>query len=448
MVRLWAPYTPDEKFPWTRRRVIHLHRRASFGATWGEIERDLKDGPGPAVKRLLAGPGGAAAGEFESDSDAVAAAAVASGRLDRLRAWWFLRMLSGPDPLAERLTLLWHDHFATGYAKVHDASGASAVQDLGLMRRQNDAFRRHARGRFSDLVHASVREPALLLYLDAQLNRKEHPNENLARELLELFTLGAGNYKEADVKEAARTLTGWAVEAGRFVEVADVHDGGEKTVLGKTGRWTGSDLVSQLVKHPATAERVALKLCRLFFGERAVPPAAVAELAAGLRERELNVAWAVQTVLESRPFFEDENLSRRVQGPAEFVIGAARALELSDPVPSTLALAEWSVRMGQALFEPPNVGGWPGGRAWIDTRSLVARANYATGLVAGSPVGRALPYDPAVLPKKYGFGTAASDVLTFHHRLLFGSDPPESVRKRAGLAGIETLLASPEAQLG
>ena len=184
-------------------------------------------------------------------------------------------MLFSPDPLGEKLTLLWHDHFATAQSK---------VQDPGLMRRQNDTLRKHARGRFGDLVNASVREPALLLYLDAQANRKGHPNENLGRELMELFTLGEGNYTEADVKEAARTLTGWTVESGQFAEVADKHDGGDKTVLGRTGAWTGSDLVKMLVDHPATAERVVMKLCRQFFGEKAVSAEAMKALAAGLRE--------------------------------------------------------------------------------------------------------------------------------------------------------------------
>ena len=137
-------------------------------------------------------------------------------------------MLASPDPLGERLTLMWHDHFATAQSK---------VEDLALMRRQNETFRRLARAPFGDLLNASVREPALLLYLDAPSNRKDHPNENLARELMELFTLGIGNFTEADVKEAARALTGWTVDDGAFREVPSKHDDGEKTLLGRKGRW-------------------------------------------------------------------------------------------------------------------------------------------------------------------------------------------------------------------
>jgi uncharacterized protein (DUF1800 family) len=363
--------------------------------------------------------------------------------MGRLQAAWFYRMLFGSDPLGEKLTLLWHDHFATAHSKVRDPA---------LMRRQNDTLRRHARGRFADLLNAAVREPALLLYLDAPTNRPGRPNENLARELMELFTLGAGNYTEADVKEAARALTGWAVEEGQFTEAADRHDSGAKTILGRTGTWTGSDLLGLLLGHPATADRVAFKLCRQFFGEGAIPPAAVAALAAGLREHDLDVGWAVATVLKSRLFFAEANLGTRVLGPVEFVVGAARALEMADPAPSTLALADWSARMGQELFEPPNVGGWPGGRAWLHARGLIARANYAAALLAGPGVGRPAPYDPAALPRAYGLASDPAGVLTFHHRLLFGTDPGDELRQRLGGADgrrvVAVLLVSPAGQLG
>src|SRR5262249_39669220 len=156
-------------------------------------------------------------GDFATTADLLADSAVAADEIGRLKAWWFFRMVFGPDPLGEKLTLLWHDHFATAYSK---------VRDVGLMRRQNDTFRQHARGQFADLLSPSVKEPALLDYLDAPANRKGHPNENLARELMELFTLGIGNYSEKDVKEAARALTGWTVEDGVFTLKPAGHDTG------------------------------------------------------------------------------------------------------------------------------------------------------------------------------------------------------------------------------
>ncbi len=441
---LWAAYASDAKQPWDLARVVHLHRRAAFAGTWGELQRDLKDGPDKAVARLLSGTANRhAAKDFDATAALLFDAAVTQGEIGRLKAGWFYRFLFGPDPLREKLTLMWHDHFATANSKVDDA---------GLMRRQNDTLRHHANGKFAALLNAAVREPALLLYLDAQTNRKGHANENLGRELMELFTLGVGHYTEADVKEAARALTGWGVDDGKFVEVSERHDEGEKTILGAKAKFDGAGLVELLLKQPAVADRIAAKLVRQFFGDSGVSANAAKQLAAGLRERELNVAWAVETVLRSRLFFADGNVRTRVLMPVEYVVGSARALELFDPAPSTLAMADWSARMGQDVFDPPNVGGWPGGKKWIHSRSVVARANYVTALVTGPNSGRSIPYDPAAQAKTHGFGSTAPDVLTFHHRLLFGTDPTAECRKRLesldSAKVVTALLASPEAQLG
>ncbi|QJW99890.1 DUF1800 domain-containing protein [Frigoriglobus tundricola] len=443
-LKYWDVYEPDARAPWDLRRVVHLHRRAAFAAPWGTLQSDLKAGPEASVKRLLDGTRDAhSPADFAATAGVLADAAATAGDINRLKAAWFYRMLFGPDPVGERLTLAWHDHFATGYAK---------VRNVQSMRRQNELFRSHARARFAPLLNALVRDPALLEYLDAPANRKGHPNENLARELMELFTLGTGHYTEADVKEAARCLTGWGVEEGTFAESAPRHDSGAKTVLGKTGKWTGADLVDLLLKQPSTAERLVAKLVKTFFGEGACPPDAAKELAAGLRDHELDIGWAVLTVLRSRLFFADANLRTRVTAPPEFVAGAARALGLFDPAPSTLALADWSARMGQDLFDPPNVGGWPGGRAWVTSRALIARANYAAALVDGPNAGRSVAYEPNTAAKAAGFGTARTDVLVYHSRLLFGTDPPAALTGRLGkLDGrplVTALLSSPEAQLG
>jgi len=441
---LWAAYVPADKQPWDLKRVVHLHRRAAFAGTWGELQRDLTDGPQKAVGRLLDGTANRhAAKEFDTTSALLLDAAVTQGEIGRLKAGWFYRFLLGPHPLLEKLTLLWHDHFATANGKVDDA---------GRMRRQNDTLRTHATGKFGALLNASVREPALLFYLDAQTNRKGHANENLARELMELFTLGVGHYTEADVKEAARALTGWSVDDGQFVELAERHDAGEKTVLGAKGKFDGTQLVDLLLKQPATADRVGKKLVRQFFGDSGVSADAAKQLAAGLRERDLDIGWAVGTVLKSRLFFDDTNVRTRVLMPVEYVVGSARLLELFDPAPSTLAMADWSARMGQDVFDPPNVGGWPVGRKWIHSRSLIARSNYAAALVTGPDSGRNAAYDPAGQAKRHGFDAKPADVLTFHHRLLFGTDPTADTRKR--LESLElpkvvtALLSSPEAQLG
>jgi uncharacterized protein (DUF1800 family) len=447
---LWAAYTPGDKAPWDLRRVVHLHRRAGFAATWKELQRDLKDGPGKTIDRLLKGR----AREGVPDTFRTVATQLAdrTGDPARLKAWWLYRMLHGPDPLGERLTLLWHNHFATSNEKVND---------LAAMKRQNDLFRRHGRGPFGELLKAVVQGPALLVWLDAPANRKGRPNENLARELMELFTLGVGHYTEADVKEAARALTGWRVKSGAFHEWAPDHDDGEKTILGKTGRWTGDDLVRLLLGHPATAWRLAWRLCEWLMGEKAVSAAALDALAAGLRQHDLNIIWAVETVLRSRAFFAEANLGNQVLGPVEFLVGTARALERFDPPPSSLVLAEWSARLGQDLFYPPNVGGWPGGRSWLTTQAIIGRANYAVALVEGQLSARPTPLDGLALAKRHGRGRDLDAALTFYAELLTGRPPAPGWKNRLRTdlgpkaamdgdtvrAAVALMVASPEVQL-
>jgi hypothetical protein len=199
----WAPYVPDEKAPWDLRRVVHLHRWAGFAATWAEIQRDLKDGPKNCIDRLLVGRAycDPVPADFARAADVLGGAAGGSNEPMRLRAWWVYRMMFGPDPLGERLVLMWHNHFATSNLK---------VDDLAAMRRQNEVFRKYARAPFGELLGAVLRDPAMLIWLDAPANRKGHPNENLARELMELFTLGIGHYTETDRLWAARRPCGTA----------------------------------------------------------------------------------------------------------------------------------------------------------------------------------------------------------------------------------------------
>ena len=433
-------YTPDERRPWNLRRVVHLHRRAGFAATWNELQRDLNDGPQAAVDRLLTGKAyssGVPEG-FEDTSRLLADAAVASGSIHRLKAWWIYRMLFSPDPLGERLTLMWHNHFATSNRK---------VEDVSLMRRQNDLLREYARAPFGALLSRAAKDPAVLIWLDADSNRREHPNENLARELMELFSLGVGNYSETDVKEVARALTGWTVKNRAFREVADYHDDGEKSILGSAGSWRGDDLVKLLLEQPATSRRLARRVCELLMGEGAASDEMIEALAAGLREHGLDMAWAVGVVLKSSEFFDDANIGNRVLGPAEFVIGAVRALEMFDPPPSTIVLAEWTAALGQDLFEPPNVFGWPGGRAWLNTRSLIARGNFAARLADGGLQSAAAPPDWMKLARRHGcekqvqFGGMLQ-------RLLWNEEDHDAIKADDAGRLVAAVLGSPRAQLG
>jgi uncharacterized protein (DUF1800 family) len=449
----WAPYRPGPGAPWNRRRVVHLHRRAGFAASWPEIERDLNEGPEASIARVLEGRvrTGSTPLDFAAVSSALADAAITADNADRLKAWWVHRMLCAPDPLGERLTLLWHDHFATSNQKVND---------LPAMRRQNEMFRSLARAPFGELLNAAVRDPALLAWLDAPANRKGHPNENLARELMELFSLGIGNYTEVDVKEAARALTGWTVADGVFHEASELHAAGEKTIFGRKAQWTGSDLIKALVEMPATALRLARRLCGLLFGESGPDESAVRSLAALLREHGLDVGWGVATILRSRAFFADANIGTRVLSPVEYIVGATIALGRTLVPPSTLVLADWMARLGQDLFYPPNVGGWTGGRSWLSSRSLIGRTNFASALVEGLPVGVPEPLDAGALAKQQGKACDCAGVIDATATLLFGTLPDPAWRDRIARAceadrnldglrrGTALVLASPEAQIG
>jgi uncharacterized protein (DUF1800 family) len=453
----WSRYQPDETSPWNLRRVVHLHRRAGFGASWGQIDRDLADGPEKSIQRLLEGQlrpvGAPPAEEFERTSALLAESAVAARDPGRLKAWWFYRMLYSPDPLGERLTLMWHNHFATGNLK---------VDDVALMHGQNVSFRRLARAPFGELLGAALREPALLVYLDAVANRKGHPNENMAREMMELFTLGLGHYSESDVKDVARALTGWTVTDGAFREVPARHDPGSKTILGKTGNWSGPDVVRIILEQPATAHRMAWRICDTLMGEGTIEPDAIRALGDSLRAHDLDVGWCVAVVLRSRAFFAAKNLGTRVQSPIEFVVGPVHMLELLDPPPSTLVLADWSTRLGLDLFDPPNVGGWPGGRSWLSARSLIGRASYASALVGAQGIGRERPLEPIALAGRHGRDSSRKQTLSFLTQLLLGLEPDDRwiERLEQSLGGSATwneelarravvqILASPEGQVG
>jgi uncharacterized protein (DUF1800 family) len=450
----WQPYVPDDMAPWDSRRVVHLHRRAGFAATWDELERDLADGPEASIRRVLEGTTRSAGvpPDFESTAAILADAAVAANDPARLKAWWVFRMVFGPDPLGERLTLLWHDHFATSNLK---------VKNLAAMRQQNDLFRRHGRGPFRVLLDAVVRDPALLIWLDASSNRKGHPNENLARELLELFTLGIGPYSESDVKEAARALTGWTVEDDLFQEIGRRHDDGTKTIIGYTGKLAPDDLLRILTEHPAASKRLARRLCDWLMGEKAVSEPAIAALADGLRAHDLDIGWAVATVLRSRAFWDRANLRSRVLGPVEMVVGSLRALELFDPPPSTLIVGERIAKLGQDLFYPPNVGGWPGGRAWLSSRGLIGRANYAAAIVSGRGIGRPGAFDALGLAGRHGIPASREPVLRFFTDLVLGGEPepgwldriasslgtPSAWGPEAARHAVAIILASPEGQV-
>jgi uncharacterized protein (DUF1800 family) len=246
-----------------------------------------------------------------------------------------------------------------------------------------------------------------------------------------------------------------------MVEIFNGRDDGPKVILGRHGNWSTDDLAKILLENPATARRLAWRLCEQFMGERAVDDAALEQLADGLRERDLDINWAVETILRSRAFFATANLGTRVTDPVEFVVAPTRAVEWFDPPPSTLAMAEWVTRVGQDLYYPPNVGGWNGGRAWLTSRGIIARANFAAALVRGELSTESEPLDLTALAKRHGRAADLRDAVGFFADLLLGGrlaraaiddvtaradaahvPAPEALRR-----AVAALLALPEAQL-
>jgi uncharacterized protein (DUF1800 family) len=394
----WKPFEPSTTRPWNLSSVAHLHRRASFAPAWNVLKRDLNDGPSESVARLLKGepvsPSGTPAAELDSTLDTMSAQLAPSADLTRIQAIWLYRMIFTPHPLRERMTLFWHNHFATSNVK---------VQSPLLMQRQNDLLRAHALGDFRAMVTAVGRDPAMLIWLDSTINRKAKPNENYAREVMELFTLGRGHYTEKDIKEAARAFTGWFVVSDRFEEVPRQHDTGPKSVLGQTGNWSGDDIPGILLKQPACAEFVCGKLFRAFVSETDEPSdKMIAPLAAAFRDSGYQIEKPLEMILRSNLFFDMSTRRRRVKSPIEFSVGTIRALEIVRPTVATAALADACVRMGQSLFAPPSVAGWDAGPGWINSTAMLARANLALGLLSESDGGLGSRCNPWALATEHG----------------------------------------------
>lgn len=372
---------------WDARAVEHLYSRAGFGASRREIDRGVKKGVSALVDELLNE-------RYEEDPFFYERMGIDDAermrdlereerrklirernRADRLQmqafsAWWIDRMIEGHDPLRERMTLFWHGFFTSSYKEVGRSDEMIA---------QNDLFREHGLGSYRALVHGIVRDPAMLRYLDNDKNRKQAPNENLARELMELFTLGEGNYTEEDVKEAARALTGHrANRQGEFDVRWRAKDRGPKTILGVEGRHDAKTLVEILLDQPACARWVTTKLLTYFEG---YPPTEerLASYAQTLRDADYELKPFLRRLFLDPYFYSDEIVGARVLSPIDFLIGTSRRLDIDAP-PAFVGQAA-SV-LGQRLFDPPSVKGWDEGETWITTSTLLQRGNFA-GMMLG-----------------------------------------------------------------
>ncbi len=453
----WKPFEPSRTRPWTIATVAHLHRRAAFAPSFSVLKRDLASGPSESVDRLLKGEAKSAAGtpasELEATFAAMGSQLAPSADLARIQAIWLYRMIFTAHPLRERMTLFWHNHFATSNVK---------VQSPLLMQRQNDLFRTRALGGFRALVSAIGKDPAMLIWLDSTINRKAKPNENYAREVMELFTLGRGHYTEKDIQEAARAFTGWFVVRDQFEEVPRQHDGGPKSILGHTGNWGGDDIPAILLEQSACALFICRKLFRHFVSEMDDPSdALVAPLAKSLRDSGYRIEKPVEIILRSNLFFDGSVVGRRVKSPVEFAVGTIRSLEILNPTVATAALAESCERMGQSLFAPPSVAGWDGGPGWINSTAMLARANLALGLLSEGDTPLGGRCNPWALAGARGSGRR-NDVAGFFIDLLLQDGLEPKARQQIEQAAsaknasdeqaarevVRLILTSPEYQVG
>ena len=369
----------------SRARLAHLYRRAGFGGRPDELDAAVAAGYGATVDRLLdrSRPDPAAAAITPPaltatyaplSTDPSTAKTQARSLADEGRAlglWWLQRMAAASSPLPEKLALLWHGHFATSLQKVRFAK---------LMYDQNEIFRTMGAGSFASLTQAVAKDPAMLIWLDAATDKKSHPNENFARELMELFTLGIGNYTEEDVREAARCFTGWVFDrqTGSFVLQIRQHDHGLKTVLGRTSNLAGEDVIDLVTHSPVGARYIAAKLwSHLAYPVKPSDPL-VTDIATGYTA-DLDLTALLRAIFLHPQFTSDTAATGLVKQPIEYVVGSLRALRLPADQPVVLTLLE---EMGQVPFAPPSVGGWPQNAYWLSTAATLARLRFAN-LVAG-----------------------------------------------------------------
>jgi len=352
-----------------RVRAAHLLRRAGFGATSAELDRYAAMTSTAMTQSVL---------DYQQTSNAALEAQLPTLDLTThkgpsagaLQAWWLQRMVQTARPLEEKMTLFWHGLLTSGLDKA----------GTGQLYTQNQLFRKMALANFDDLLKAVSKDPAMMIYLDTENNRKGKPNENYARELMELFTTGIGHYTEDDVRESARAFTGWTLKGAqqqRYTTesafVAKYFDGGPKTFMGKTGNFTGDDIVEMLVPLRATAERLSTRLFS-FFAYSNPEPEIVRHLADTFQQSHYSVGAVVHEIFAIDAFYSPKAYRALIKSPAEL---AAQTLKATGTdIKGYGAAVTAAAAMGQTLFDPPNVAGWPAGTSWINSSTLLTRLNF------------------------------------------------------------------------
>jgi len=491
---------------WSREHAAHLLRRAGFGGTPEEIDRFTRLGRRGAVYALVYYERQSARFQpptvlpyqpppFKDVQEPTQEQREAYVRMRRqneaaqlanVSEWWIRRMIGTPRPLEEKLVLFWHGHLT---------SGIREVQNARFMFDQNNLFRRFASGNYRELLLRVAADPAMLRYLNNASNVARQPNENFARELLELFTLGEGHYSERDVKEVARAFTGWSIDprTGAFTYNPRDHDDGVKILFGRYGRFQGTEVIDIILEQPQAARFMADKVWRWLAGTAPGEPL-LAAMAAELRRSRFEVKPLIENILLSDAFYAPEVRWAMVKSPVDLVVGTCRLLEIDlyNAAEMTRALK----MMGQQLFQPPNVKGWDGGVAWINTATLFERYNFAAGLIYGGQAPRARHltgdlledpapmaavirpakrdlntdqpmFDPSPILRKYHLDSAEAivdhfvarlwqrepdpatrEALVEHVRRLGGDIKPDGADTAAAVRGlIHLLISSPEYQV-
>ena len=298
-------------------------------------------------------------------------------QMGQLKRWWMARMIATPRPLQEQLALLWHSHFASNFRTVRDSY---------LMYKQNQFFRAQAGVSFANLATGIIRDPAMIRFLDNHNNRRRSPNENLARELMELFTLGEGNYTEKDIKEGARALTGYTFRDNDFWFSQDAHDDGKKNILGETGNFNGDDFVRILLRRKACATYICYKLYKHFVADLddhvgSAAKTVILRMARQLRTSDYRLEPVLKKLFMSKHFYDPQIMGNKIKSPVQLIVGTIRMLKT--PTRDLSLLVDAAKSMGQNLFDPPSVAGWSGGRSWINTSTLFVRQNLSTYLITG-----------------------------------------------------------------
>ncbi len=413
-VSLEAPSTvmlPKTQENWTLFEAAHLLNRAGFGGSPSEIKALHALGREGAVESLISPTeplDAFPAPEWSSDEQAMADMRDRMQQFRKMRdatdsktpeqaerarreaqqafqqqsrqqaleaqSWWFRRMCKTEAPLREKMTLFWHDHFASSVQKVK--------QPVFLVR-QNELFRKNAFGSFRDLTHAILMDPAMMLYLDTQSSKKDHPNENFAREVMELFTLGEGNYTEADVREAARAFTGYQFNRfnGTVIHNKRDWDPTDKTVFGKSGPFDGKAVIDLIFEKKEAARFMAGKIWEFFVYEEPSPKALDA-LAETFVAANFRIGPLLREIFLSKEFYSEKAMRTQIKSPIQYLVSLLKQLEIDSPPVGFPINAEQ--QLGQVLFMPPNVAGWDWGKAWINTNTLLARYNLAGFLTKGT----------------------------------------------------------------